>query len=98
MTAYHRSSSDVSRRAMNAELLDAETEIDLARRWRDHGDEVALHRLTTAYLRLAISMAAKYRRYGTPMSDLIQEAGVGLMKAASKFDPDRGVRFSTYAV
>ena len=43
-------------------------------------------------------MAAKYRRYGAPMSDLIQEAGVGLLKAAEKFDPDRGVRFSTYAV
>ncbi|MEM7506560.1 MAG: RNA polymerase factor sigma-32 [Pseudomonadota bacterium] len=93
-----RQSSDVSRKAMQAELLDAETETDLARRWRDQGDEQALHRLTTAYLRLAISMAAKYRRYGTPMNDLIQEAGVGLMKAASKFDPDRGVRFSTYAV
>ncbi len=90
--------SDVARRAMAAELLDAETEIALARRWRDEGDEQALHRLVTAYLRLAISMAAKYRRYGAPMNDLIQEAGVGLMKAASKFDPDRGVRFSTYAV
>ena len=49
-------------------------------------------------MRLAISMASKYRRYGAPMTDLIQEAGVGLMKAADKFDPDRGVRFSTYAV
>jgi RNA polymerase sigma-32 factor len=83
---------------MAAELLDAETEVALARRWRDEGDEQALHRLVTAYLRLAISMAAKYRRYGAPMNDLIQEAGIGLMKAASKFDPDRGVRFSTYAV
>jgi RNA polymerase sigma-32 factor len=83
---------------MAAELLDAETEIALARAWRDEGDEQALHRLVTAYMRLAISMAAKYRRYGAPMNDLIQEAGVGLMKAASKFDPDRGVRFSTYAV
>ena len=90
--------SDVARRAMAAELLDAETEIALARAWRDQGDEQALHRLVTAYLRLAISMAAKYRRYGAPMNDLIQEAGVGLMKAASKFDPERGVRFSTYAV
>ena len=90
--------SDVARRAMAAELLEAETEIALARAWRDQGDEQALHRLVTAYLRLAISMAAKYRRYGAPMNDLIQEAGVGLMKAASKFDPDRGVRFSTYAV
>jgi RNA polymerase sigma-32 factor len=83
---------------MAAELLDAETEAALARAWRNDGDERALHRLVTAYLRLAIAMAAKYRRYGAPMNDLIQEAGVGLMKAASKFDPDRGVRFSTYAV
>ena len=88
----------MTRAAMSAELLDAETELDLARRWRDEGDEKALHRLVTAYMRLAISMAAKYRRYGAPMNDLTQEAGVGLMKAAEKFDPDRGVRFSTYAV
>ncbi|MEM9010147.1 MAG: RNA polymerase factor sigma-32 [Pseudomonadota bacterium] len=91
-------SRSVANRAMVAEMLDAETELDLARRWRNDGDEAALHRLVNAYMRLAVSMAAKYRRYGAPMSDLIQEAGVGLMKAASKFDPDRGVRFSTYAV
>jgi RNA polymerase sigma-32 factor len=88
----------LSRRAMKAELLDAETELQLAYAWRDHRDEEALHRLVTAYMRLAISMAAKFKRYGAPMSDLIQEAGLGLMKAADKFDPDRGVRFSTYAV
>ncbi|MEL7139461.1 MAG: RNA polymerase factor sigma-32, partial [Pseudomonadota bacterium] len=73
-TAYAPSNGDVARQAMSAELLDAETELDLARRWRDEKDEAALHRLVTAYLRLAISMAAKYRRYGAPMSDLIQEA------------------------
>ncbi|MBF9054586.1 RNA polymerase factor sigma-32 [Rhodobacterales bacterium LSUCC1028] len=88
----------LSRRAMKAELLDAETELRLAYAWRDHRDEEALHRLVTAYMRLAISMAAKFKRYGAPMNDLIQEAGLGLMKAADKFDPDRGVRFSTYAV
>ncbi len=88
----------LSRRAMKAELLDAETELKLAYAWRDHRDEEALHRLITAYMRLAISMAAKFKRYGAPMNDLIQEAGLGLMKAADKFDPDRGVRFSTYAV
>jgi RNA polymerase sigma-32 factor len=93
-----RTVGSVAHKAMSAELLDAETELQLARAWRDHGDEAALHRLVTAYMRLAISMAAKYRRYGASMNDLIQEAGVGLMKAASKFDPDRGVRFSTYAV
>ncbi len=88
----------MSRQAMRAELLDAETELRLARAWRDHRDERALHRLVTAYMRLAVSMAAKFRRYGAPMNDLIQEASLGLMKAADKFDPDRGVRFSTYAV
>ncbi|WP_146586377.1 RNA polymerase factor sigma-32 [Puniceibacterium confluentis] len=88
----------LSRRAMKAELLDAETELRLAYAWRDQRDEAALHRLITAYMRLAISMASKFRRYGAPMNDLIQEAGLGLMKAADKFDPDRGVRFSTYAV
>lgn len=88
----------MSRKAMKAELLDAETELRLAYAWRDQRDEAALHRLITAYMRLAISMAAKFRRYGAPMNDLIQEANLGLMKAADKFDPDRGVRFSTYAV
>ncbi|MFC5739408.1 RNA polymerase factor sigma-32 [Sinirhodobacter huangdaonensis] len=86
------------RRAMRAEYLDAETEAELARAWRDRRDEQALHRLVTAYMRLAISMASKFRRYGAPMNDLIQEASLGLMKAADKFDPERGVRFSTYAV
>ena len=88
----------MSRQAMKAELLDAETELRLAYAWRDQRDEQALHRLITAYMRLAISMASKFRRYGAPMPDLIQEASLGLMKAAEKFDPDRGVRFSTYAV
>ncbi|QIE41428.1 RNA polymerase factor sigma-32 [Rhodobacteraceae bacterium SC52] len=88
----------LTRRAMKAELLDAETELRLAYAWRDQRDEEALHRLITAYMRLAISMAAKFKRYGAPMNDLVQEAGLGLMKAADKFDPDRGVRFSTYAV
>jgi RNA polymerase sigma-32 factor len=89
---------NVTRQAMAAEMLDADTELELARAWRDKRDEQALHRLVNAYMRLAVSMAAKYRRYGAPMPDLVQEAGVGLMKAAEKFDPDRGVRFSTYAV
>lgn len=92
------SDQTMSRKAMKAELLDAETELRLAYAWRDQRDERALHRLITAYMRLAISMAAKFRRYGAPMNDLIQEASLGLMKAADKFDPDRGVRFSTYAV
>ncbi|MEH6647728.1 RNA polymerase factor sigma-32 [Sulfitobacter sp.] len=88
----------LTRTAMKAELLDAETELKLAYAWRDQRDEASLHRLINAYMRLAISMASKFKRYGAPMNDLIQEAGLGLMKAADKFDPDRGVRFSTYAV
>jgi RNA polymerase sigma-32 factor len=88
----------LTRTAMKAELLDAETELKLAYAWRDERCEESLHRLITAYMRLAISMASKFKRYGAPMNDLIQEAGLGLMKAADKFDPDRGVRFSTYAV
>ncbi len=88
----------LSKKAMKAEMLDADIELELARKWRNHGDEKALHRLVNAYLRLAVSMATRYRRYGADMTDLIQEAGIGLMKAAEKFDPERGVRFSTYAV
>jgi len=80
----------LSRKAMKAELLDAETELQLAYAWKNNRDEQALHRLIKAYMRLAISMASKFKRYGAPMSDLIQEAGLGLMKAADKFDPDRG--------
>lgn len=98
MVAAVNTDQILSRTAMKAELLDAETELALAYAWRDHRDEQALHRLITAYMRLAISMASKFRRYGAPMNDLIQEASVGLMKAAEKFDPDRGLRFSTYAV
>jgi RNA polymerase sigma-32 factor len=98
MAARGYSDQTLSRTAMRAELLDAETELRLAYAWRDQRDEQALHRLITAYMRLAISMASKFKRYGAPMNDLIQEASVGLMKAADKFDPDRGVRFSTYAV
>ncbi|WP_179378302.1 RNA polymerase factor sigma-32 [Jannaschia marina] len=98
MALDFNSDTSLSRRAMKAELLDAETELKLAYAWRDERCEASLHRLINAYMRLAISMASKFRRYGAPMNDLIQEAGLGLMKAAEKFDPDRGVRFSTYAV
>ena len=98
MALTHAREYSLTRTAMKAELLDAETELRLAYAWRDQRDEDALHRLITAYMRLAISMAGKFKRYGAPMNDLIQEAGLGLMKAADKFDPDRGVRFSTYAV
>jgi len=85
------------RTAMRAPLLAADHERELARRWRDEGDERALHELITAYLRLVVAMASRFRQYGLPMSDLVQEGNVGLMQAAARFEPEREVRFSTYA-
>lgn len=85
------------RKAMKAPMLEAEHELNLARRWRNDEDENALHELTTAYMRLVISMASKFRHYGLPLSDLVQEGNVGLMQAAARFEPAREVRFSTYA-
>jgi RNA polymerase sigma-32 factor len=85
------------RDAMRAPLLEAAHERDLASRWRDEGDERALHELIRAYLRLVVAMAGRFRHYGLPMSDLVQEGNVGLMQAAARFEPEREVRFSTYA-
>jgi len=85
------------RKAMKAPMLEAEHELNLARRWREQDDENALHELTTAYMRLVISMASKFRHYGLPLSDLVQEGNFGLMHAAARFEPAREVRFSTYA-
>lgn len=78
-------------------MLEQDHELDLATRWRDNADEAALHELTTAYMRLVISMASKFRHYGLPLPDLVQEGNVGLMQAAARFEPSREVRFSTYA-
>lgn len=83
--------------SMKAPMLEKEHEFALARRWRDEKDEAALHELVGAYGRLAVSIAQSFRFYGLPVADLIQEANVGLMQAADRFDPDRDVRFSTYA-
>ena len=83
--------------SMQEALLSRETEYDLAKRWRDNQDEAALHGLVRAYTRLVISIASRFRNYGLPMGDLVQEGNVGLLQAAERFEPDRGVRFSTYA-
>ena len=98
MALDHDGEREMRKVAINAEYLDLETEQTLARKWRDEQCEVSLHRLIKAYMRLAVSMANRYRRYGVSQTDLVQEASLGLMRAAEKFDPDRGVRFSTYAV
>ena len=85
------------RSSMSEPMLEREHEMDLARRWQDKGDEKALHELVRSYTRLVISGATRFRNYGLPMGDLIQEGNIGLMQAANRFDPNRDVRFSTYA-
>src|SRR4028118_777427 len=85
------------RAAMDAPFLEREEERALAVRWKDNRDEAALHRLTSAHMRLVIALAARFRHYGLPMADLVQEGHVGLLEAAARFEPERDVRFSTYA-
>ena len=83
--------------SMKEPLLTRDHEFELAHRWRTDGDTAALHELVRAYTRLVVSIAARFRHYGLPVGDLVQEGNVGLMQAAARFEPDRGVRFSTYA-
>ena len=85
------------RAAMRAPYLERDEEHDLAVRWKEKRDQQALHRITTAHMRLVISMASKFRHFGLSMGDLIQEGHVGLLEAAARFEPEREVRFSTYA-
>lgn len=82
---------------MEAPFLARDEERGLAVSWKDHGDERALHRLISAHMRLVIALAGRFRHYGLPMADLVQEGHVGLMEAAARFEPEREVRFSTYA-
>lgn len=83
--------------AMRAPYLERQEEHDLALRWRDRSDRKALDRLMAAHMRLVISVAARYKNFGLSINDLIQEGHIGLLEAASRFDPGREVRFSTYA-
>jgi RNA polymerase sigma-32 factor len=83
--------------SMREPLLSRDHEFELARNWREEGNEAALHDLVRAYTRLVVSTASRFRNYGLPMGDLVQEGNVGLMQAAARFEPDREVRFSTYA-
>lgn len=83
--------------AMNAPFLDRLEERNLAMRWRKADDENALHQLAHAHMRLVMAVAMRFRHYGLPVADLVQEGHVGLLEAASRFEPEREVRFSTYA-
>jgi len=92
-----KANRDFIRNSMNEPMLEKDHELDLARRWQDERDEKALHELIRSYTRLAVSVASKFKHYGLPIGDLIQEGNVGLMQAAERFDPARELRFSTYA-
>ena len=92
-----QSDNSYIRYTMRQPLLERELEVELATKWRDEGDNRAMHELVMAYARIVVSAASRYRYYGLSNGDLIQEGNIGLMQAAKRFDPDRGVRFSTYA-
>lgn len=85
------------RAAMRAPYLERGEEQALAVRWREKRDQHALHQLAQAHMRLVIAVAARFRYFGLPMSDLIQEGHVGLLEAAQRFEPERDIRFATYA-
>ena len=90
-------SKNFVKKAMSLPLLEEEHELNLANKWKNKNDENALHELIQAHMRLVVSYAVKYKNYGLSLNDLIQEGNIGLMKAAQKFEPDKGFRFSTYA-
>jgi RNA polymerase sigma-32 factor len=79
-------------------MLGQDEEYMLAKRWKEHGDPQAAHRLVTSHLRLVAKIAMGYRGYGLPLSELISEGNVGMMQAVKRFDPDRGFRLATYAM
>src|SRR5512136_3140724 len=79
-------------------MLEPQQEYMLAKRWREHEDPEAAHKLVTSHLRLVAKIAMGYRGYGLPISEVISEGNVGLMQAVKRFDPDKGFRLATYAM
>ncbi len=79
-------------------MLEPQDEFMLAKRWREHGDRDAAHKLVTSHLRLVAKIAMGYRGYGLPISEVISEGNVGLMQAIKRFEPDKGFRLATYAM
>src|SRR5437016_6132581 len=79
-------------------MLEPHEEYMLAKRWREHGDHEAAHKLVNSHLRLVARIARGYRGYGLPISELISEGNVGLMQAVKRFEPDKGFRLATYAM
>ncbi len=97
MAQQEYASKTLLKAARNAPYLERDEEHDLALKWSEKQDQQALHKLAAAHMRLVIAIAAKFRHYGLAIPDLVQEGHVGLLEAAVRFDPHRGVRFSTYA-
>jgi len=79
-------------------MLERQEEYMLAKRWREHGDRGAAHKLVTSHLRLVTKIARDYRGYGLPISEAISEGNVGLMQAVERFEPEKGFRLATYAM
>jgi RNA polymerase sigma-32 factor len=79
-------------------MLEPQNEYMLAKRWREHGDRDAAHKLVTSHLRLVAKIAMGYRGYGLPISEVISEGNVGLMQAVKRFEPEKGFRLATYAM
>jgi RNA polymerase sigma-32 factor len=79
-------------------MLEPQEEYTLAKSWRERRERDAAHRLVTSHLRLVVKIAARYRGYGLPIADLVSEGNIGLMHAVRRFEPDKGFRFSTYAM
>jgi RNA polymerase sigma-32 factor len=79
-------------------MLEPSEEFMLAKRWREHGDREAAHKLVTSHLRLVAKIAMGYRGYGLPISEVVSEGNVGLMQAVKRFEPDKGFRLATYAM
>jgi RNA polymerase sigma-32 factor len=79
-------------------MLEPQDEFILAKRWREHGDRDAAHKLVTSHLRLVAKIAMGYRGYGLPISEVISEGNVGLMQAVKRFEPEKGFRLATYAM
>lgn len=79
-------------------VLEPKEEYELSKRWKDHGDVAAAHRLVTSHLRLVAKIAFKFKGYGLPMTDLIAEGNIGMMQAVKRFEPDKGFRLATYAI
>ena len=92
-----RAQSRFVRDVMRTPLLSREHESALAHAWRGDGDQKAKQELIEAYTRLVVSVASRFRNYGLPVEDLVQEGVIGLLQAAERFEPEREVRFSTYA-